>query len=308
MTVPLNRITCRLVFIACLLLVALPAPAVAVQWQKLAQTKRHYVALDIDSINLTTLGRLTVWLRFTPLGEYQRKLASSEFGKKDYRRHLEFYEVDCSDNSAVLGLTDIIGPAGKRLERLQGGVQPDAIIPGSVLEKAAQKVCPVLEDENVEADEVPDATEPADYSDSQTSRETEQRITVAIQRTEKEPANFEAWTELGNAYYDADMPRQAIDAYNRSLALKPDNADVLNDQGAMYRQSENFTQALTNFEKAFTIDPNNLESLYNMGYVNAFDLNRMELALDIWRRYLEHDHSSETASQVQSFIDRYSKQ
>lgn len=307
MTVPLNRLACRLALIAGLLLVALPAPAVAVQWQKLTQTTRHDVALDVGSLHLTPLGRLTVWLRFTPLGEQQRKLAASEFGKKDYHLHLEFYEVDCSDYSAVLGLTDIIGPAGKRLERLKGGVQPDAIIPGSVLDKAAQQVCPVLEEETTDTDEAPDTAEPADTSGSQISQEARQRITTATQRTEKESANYEAWIELGNAYYDADMPHQAIDAYNRSLALKPDNADVLNDQGAMYRQTGDFKQALKNFEKAFTIDPNNLESLYNMGYVNAFDINRIELALVIWRRYLTLDNSSETARQVQSFIERYSK-
>jgi len=306
MTAPLNRLACCLVFIASLL-ITIPAPVFAVQWQKLTQTARHDVALDVGSVLLTPLGRLTVWLRFTPLGEFQRKQAASEFGKKDYRLHLEFYEVDCSDKSAVLGLTDLIGPAGKRLERQGRRLQPDAIIPGSVLDKAAQQVCPVLEEETTDTDEAPEASEPEDSSGSQISQEANLRISAAISRTLKEPANFEAWVELGNAYYDADMPQQAIDAYNRSLALKPDNADVLNDQGAMYRQAGDFAQALKNFEKAFTIDPNNMESLYNMGYVNAFDLNRIELALNIWRRYLELDRSSETARQVQSFIDRYGK-
>lgn len=307
MTAPLNHLACKLVLFAALLFVSLPTDAMAIHWQKLTQTTRHNVALDADSVNITPLGRLTVWLRFTPLGDHQRKLAADQFGKKDYRLHMEFYEVDCSDNSAVLGMTDIIGPAGKRLERRKGGVQPDVIMPGSVLDKAARQVCPVFEDETTETDEASDAVEPADTADIQISQEAHQRITSAIQRTEKEPANYEAWIELGNAYYDADMPQQSIDAYNRSLALKPDNADVLNDQGAMYRQSGDFTRALKNFEKAFTIDPNNLESLYNMGYVYAFDLNRIELALDIWRRYLKLDNTSETARQVQTFIERYSK-
>ena len=307
MIAPLNRLACQLLLISGLLLVALPDHAEAIQWKKLTQTTRHDVAIDVGSVSLTPLGRLTVWLRFTPLGEYQRKLAASEFDKKDYRLHMEFYEVDCSDKSAVLGLTDIIGPAGKRLERLKGGVQPDAIIPGSVLDKAAQKVCPVLEEEIAETEETPEATDTADSSASKITQEAQQNITIAIQRTEKEPANYEAWIELGNAYYDADMPHQSIDAYNRSLSLKPDNTDVLNDQGAMYRQAGDFALALKNFEKAYAIDPKNLESLYNMGYVTAFDLNRIDLALDIWRLYLEQDHSSETARQVQSFVDRYGK-
>ena len=75
----------------------------------------------------------------------------------------------------------------------------------------------------------------------------------------------------------------------------------------MYRQKGDYTRALANFEKALKIAPYNLESLYNAGYVNAFDLNRMDKALKAWRRYLELDRTSETARQVQGFIERYGK-
>ena len=64
---------------------------------------------------------------------------------------------------------------------------------------------------------------------------------------------------------------------------------------------------MANFEKAVKIDPYNLESLYNSGYLYAFDLNNIPKALQIWKRYLALDKVSETARQVQSFIDRYQK-
>jgi tetratricopeptide (TPR) repeat protein len=75
----------------------------------------------------------------------------------------------------------------------------------------------------------------------------------------------------------------------------------------MYRQKNEFTRALANFEKARKVDPNNLESLYNIGYVLAFDLNQIDRAVTVWKSYLALDQYSETARQVQSFIDRYSK-
>lgn len=287
----------------------LPGSAPAVQWRPLARTARHDVALDMDSLKLTPLGRVTVWLRFTPLGEPQRKLAAAEYGEKQYRLHLEYYEIDCSEQTDILELIDIIGPDGKRLARMKGGGPLAAIFPGSALDLAAKRVCPSFENEAVPEDEVesPDSGDATKGGTHQPAEDVRARIAEALQKTQKEPDSQAAWQELGNAYYDADMPQQAIEAYDRALALNPDDADVLNDQGAMFRQLGDFTRALANFEKALKIAPNNLESLYNAGYVNAFDLNRMDKALKVWRRYLELDRTSETARQVQGFIERYGK-
>jgi tetratricopeptide (TPR) repeat protein len=288
----------------------LPGSASAVQWRPLASTARHDVALDMDSLKLTPLGRVTVWFRFTPLGEPQRKLAAAEYGEKQYRLHLEYYEIDCSEQTDILELIDIIGPDGKRLARMKGGGPPTAIFPGSTLDLAAKRVCPSFEDEAVPEEEVVEAPDSSDATKEGTRQDAENvraRIAEALQKTQKEPDSQAAWRDLGNAYYDSDMPRQAIEAYNRALAFNPDDADVLNDQGAMYRQQGDFTRALANFEMALKIAPNNLESLYNVGYVNAFDLNRMDKALKAWRRYLELDRTSETARQVQGFIEHYGK-
>lgn len=308
-----SRIVRCVLLNAATLLVFSPIAAQAVQWQKLTRDARHEIALDAESVRLTTSGKLAVWLKYTPLGERRRRKAAAEYNKKDYRWHMEYYEIDCGDNSAVLGLTDIIGSAGKRLARLKGGGSPDIIIPGSILGQAAQLVCPEQQENVTDEDAAPDASDndttpvTTASTDHQLSQEARERIKNAMRKTEAEASSHDAWVELGNAYYDADMPRQAIDSYNRALALNPDDADVLNDLGAMYRQSGDIAKALKNFEKALAISPYNLESLYNMGYIYAFDLNRGDRALEIWRRYLELDRSSETASQVQSFIERYGK-
>ena len=299
----------RTLLFAGLLAVALPTAVFAVQWQKLTHTRRHDVALEMESVRLNSFGRLTVWLRFIPLGESQRREAAEEYGTSNYRMHLEYYEIDCGENSALLQLIDILGPGGRRLNRLKGGGQPDAIIPGSVLDSSAMLVCPEVEDTATDDEDTPEtpaetagAKAPADDTSQQATR---QRIADALRRTESEPANNDVWIELGNSYYDADMPKQAIEAYDHALKLKPKDPDVLNDQGAMYRQSGDTTRALANFEKVLSIDPRNLESLYNMGFIYAFDIKRIDAALEVWQRYLELDHSSETAQQVESFIKRY---
>jgi len=299
-----------LLIVAMLLVVTLDSTPASALWVRLARSERYEVALDTSSVRLTTSGKQALWLKFIPRGESWRKMAAVTYNNKEYRLHMEYYEIDCDNNNAVKGVTYIIGPAGKRLGRITGSGPPEIIIPGSVLEHAAKQVCPVVEEnktvEEDASDESASIDEPRDdSSDGRIAAEAQQRVTIAVQRTEAEPANHAAWVELGNACYDADMPRQAIEAYNRALALKPDDPDVLNDQGAMFRQTGDVAQALRNFERALVIAPDNLESLYNSGYIYAFDLHDIDHALEIWRRFVKLDSSSETARQVQSFIERY---
>jgi tetratricopeptide (TPR) repeat protein len=301
-----------LTFITSIFLTSLPSLAPAVQWEPLTSTSRHRVAIDGESVRLTPLGRLAVWLRFTPLSDTLRKAAAREYGEKGYRTHLEYYEIDCSEQSALLGLIDIFGTSRGRLKRMKGEAQPDAIIPGSVLDMAAQRICPDLEDEaSEEESEAPApgvAEESVNGKDNTLIVEILRKIETLVKKTVAEPKNHEAWCLLGNAYFDADLPDEAIAAYNKALSLRPDDTNILNDQGAMYRQKGDFVSALANFEKAVKIDPYNLESLYNSGYVYAFDLNNIPKALKIWKQYLELDKSSETARQIQSFVDRYQKE
>ncbi len=274
----------------------------AVQWQSLNGTARFKVAYDKQSVRLTPLGRLEIWLRFIPRGESERKSAAAEYKEKRYRSHLEYYEIDCSEQTAVLGLIDILGAARVRLKRLQGGTRPDQILSGTVLDNAARRICPIL-DEDTEAED--EAGEAATTDDTPLSGDKLLQIENLRKKSASKEATADTWKELGNIYFDTDQPVQAIKAYEQALVLRPDDTDILNDQGAMYRQTGDFQRAVTNFEKANDIDPYNLESLYNSGYVYAFDLNDIPKALVIWRQYLELESKSETARQVQSFIDKY---
>jgi tetratricopeptide (TPR) repeat protein len=287
----------------------LPSSARAVTWEPLGSTAQHEVSIDGGSIRLTQLGRLAVWLRFSPLGEAQRTQVAAEYGQKAYRLHLEHYEIDCSEQNAVLTAVDVLGAGGKRLKWTKGGGPPEIIIPGSVLDLAVRRVCPELEENSIgsedENEESVTESPPEPSEKPQMTEELRQTILVTTQRTVQDPKDLEAWRSLGNAYFDADMPTESIAAYNRALAIKPDDTNILNDQGAMYRQTGDYTRALTNFEKARQVDPFNLESIYNSGYILAFDLNQIDRAIIMWRSYLTLDKTSETSRQVKSFIERY---
>ncbi|GKT28943.1 tetratricopeptide repeat protein, partial [Aduncisulcus paluster] len=56
-----------------------------------------------------------------------------------------------------------------------------------------------------------------------------QQIEETKNLLESQPDSVNLWTKLGNLYFDTDQYANAIDAYNKSLALEPDNAHVLTD-------------------------------------------------------------------------------
>jgi tetratricopeptide (TPR) repeat protein len=119
-----------------------------------------------------------------------------------------------------------------------------------------------------------------------------------------DPKNVQAWTMLGNDYYDTDQPQKAISAYDRVLALDPNNTGVLTDQGVMYKRVGWYDKALANFEKAQQIDPKHLQSLYNIGIIYADDLKQPDKALKAWTHYLELDSTSPGAQQVKGYVEQ----
>ena len=103
----------------------------------------------------------------------------------------------------------------------------------------------------------------------------------------KNPQDLHAWIQLGNHYFDDNKPREAIHAYERALAIKEDNPDVLTDMGIMYRHLGEFEQAAKNFTQASKINPLHEQSRFNLGVVLFFDLQRKDEARKVWRALID---------------------
>jgi cytochrome c-type biogenesis protein CcmH/NrfG len=134
--------------------------------------------------------------------------------------------------------------------------------------------------------------------------ELSSKIQALKEMIKKDPQNLSAWAELGNLYFDSDQPREAIDAYSKYLAVKPDNPDVRTDMGIMYRKLGDFDRALKEFRKAAQSDPNHINSRYNIGLVLLHDKQDMKGAIEAWEEYLKVDPKSERAERIRSQIDR----
>ncbi|PNU20751.1 hypothetical protein C2E25_05915 [Geothermobacter hydrogeniphilus] len=114
----------------------------------------------------------------------------------------------------------------------------------------------------------------------------------------KDPANRNAWVQLGNTYFDTQQPMKAIEAYGKALEIDGNDPNVLTDQGIMFRQLGWYDRAIDNFEKATAIDPNHSQSYYNLGVVYRYDLKDFPKAIEAWQKFLDLNPTGQGADQV----------
>ncbi len=131
----------------------------------------------------------------------------------------------------------------------------------------------------------------------------QQNIPLMEKLVANDPGNRGAWVQLGHAYFDADQPVKAIEAYNKVLALDPNDPDVLTDQGVMFRRLGWFDRAEENFIKASELNPSHHQSLYNLGVVYRYDLQDANRARETWTRYLQINPSGPGADNIRRELD-----
>lgn len=145
----------------------------------------------------------------------------------------------------------------------------------------------------------PAASQPANAPEQQgttLNNEQAQAITALETEVEKNHTNAEAWTRLGNLYYDTNQSQKAINAYTHALELMPANADILTDLGVMYRHDNQPEKALESFDKAIQTNPRHEPSRLNKGVVLLYDLGKIPEALQAWQELLTVNPNATTAN------------
>jgi tetratricopeptide (TPR) repeat protein len=117
------------------------------------------------------------------------------------------------------------------------------------------------------------------------------------------PKNATAWTDLGNALMDSRRFNEAIDAYQKSLALDPKNVNVRVDMGTCYRGVGKFDKAVEEYRKALKINPDFPNGHRNLGVVLAFDLHNKEEGIKEFKKYIELVPDAQDAAAIRQTIE-----
>jgi len=148
---------------------------------------------------------------------------------------------------------------------------------------------------------------PATTPPGRDSIEVASQIQTLKEIVKKDQKNLAAWVELGNLYFDANQPKEAIEAYSQYLAIKPDNPDVRTDMGIMFRSLGNFDRAVEEFKKAAQSDLKHANSRYNIGIVLLHDKEDIIGAIKAWGEYLKVEPQGEKADRVRAQMENLKK-
>jgi serine/threonine protein kinase/tetratricopeptide (TPR) repeat protein len=109
----------------------------------------------------------------------------------------------------------------------------------------------------------------------------------------KYPDDSRAWHSLGHNYLMLKRYDEAIDAFNRCLAIYPAAASAFINIATCYTATDRFQLAIENYQKAFELNPEfikvkNLNSEYGFTYVAMGEATKAE---EVFNKLLEGDES-----------------
>jgi tetratricopeptide (TPR) repeat protein len=117
------------------------------------------------------------------------------------------------------------------------------------------------------------------------------------------PATADQWLARAQLLEERD-PVAAIDAYRRSLRLRPDCTEAWINLGRLFAENSDPPAAGDCFKRALELDPAEATAYYNLG-VLAQDAGKESDAIDLYRRALELDpHLAEAHYNLATLFDQ----
>jgi tetratricopeptide (TPR) repeat protein len=96
------------------------------------------------------------------------------------------------------------------------------------------------------------------------------------------------WIENGISFFNAGKYNEAIQCYDKALAIDPYYIHALNNKGYVLRSVGEYKEAMEYFDKALAIDPYSDDALYNKGLL-FISLGKYKEAMECFDKALAID-------------------
>jgi len=130
----------------------------------------------------------------------------------------------------------------------------------------------------------------------------QQSVVPLLEAVNRNPADYDAFVKLGDLYYDGQQFPNAIQYYERSLVIHPENPDVRTDLGTAYWYTGNADKALAEMEISLKYKPGHPQTLFNLGWVKWQGKTDAKGAVAAWQKLLKTNPDYPQKQQVEQYI------
>ncbi len=130
----------------------------------------------------------------------------------------------------------------------------------------------------------------------------QQSVAPLLEAVNRNPADYDALVKLGDLYYDGQQFPNAIQYYERALAIHPENPDVRTDLGTAYWYTGNADKALAEMETSLKYKPEHPQTLFNLGWVKWQGKADAKGAVEAWQKLLKTNPDYPQKQKVEQYI------
>ncbi len=113
------------------------------------------------------------------------------------------------------------------------------------------------------------------------------RLSLLEQMSRQNPQNAEYKTQIGNTYYDLGQYEKAINAYQESLNLQPNDPNVETDLATCFYYLGQPDEALRRLDAVLTYSPGFPQAMFNKGIVLIDGKNDVKNGIAVWEALLQ---------------------
>jgi len=123
------------------------------------------------------------------------------------------------------------------------------------------------------------------------------------EEAQQNPKDPDIPLKLANFLYDQRQYQQAIEWYQKSLALNPNNVNARTDLGTAYYYVGQSGEALKQYSQSLAIDPDHKPTLRNVIVVNLEGTHDLAAARKAWERLHKLDPANPDVQSLKQKLD-----
>jgi len=123
------------------------------------------------------------------------------------------------------------------------------------------------------------------------------------EEAQQNPKDSDIPLRLANLLYDQRQYQQAIEWYQKSLALNPNNVNARTDLGTAYYYTGQSSAALEQYSRSLAIDPDHKPTLLNLIVVNLEGTHNLAAARRAWERLHKLDPANPNLQSLKQKLD-----